>query len=222
MKKIVLAMTFALSFLLSFSQTYSLKGYVCDALSKEPLPGAIVVLGPNEIYAVSGRDGAFSVDLPGKTPHTLEVRFTGYELLTTSIILTSDTVLHFHLETTSYSLNEVVVHGKNGHGRLLSAITAKEIDRSFFMKNNSASFSKSLSKVAGVSSMDIGANVAKPVIRGLGFNRIAVADKGVVQQNQQWGADHGLDIDQYDVDKVFIHKGPMSLFYGSDAIGGVL
>ncbi|HAC74339.1 MAG TPA: hypothetical protein DCF46_12175, partial [Porphyromonadaceae bacterium] len=42
------------------------------------------------------------------------------------------------------------------------------------------------------------------------------------QQNQQWGADHGLDIDQYDVDKVFIHKGPMSLFYGSDAIGGVI
>lgn len=222
MKKIVLAMTLALSFLLSFSQTYSLKGYVCDALSKEPLPGASVVLGPNEIFAVSGRDGGFSVDLPEKTPYTLEIRFTGYGSLTTGIILTSDTVLHFHLETTSYSLNEVVVRGKSGHDRLSSAITAKEIDRSFFMKNNSASFSKSLSKVAGVSSMDIGANVSKPVIRGLGFNRIAVADKGIVQQNQQWGADHGLDIDQYDVDRVFIHKGPLSLFYGSDAIGGVI
>ncbi|HCA99078.1 MAG TPA: hypothetical protein DEP22_04140 [Porphyromonadaceae bacterium] len=69
MKKIVLAMTFALSFLLSFSQTYSLKGYVCDALSKEPLPGAIVVLGPNEIYAVSGQGrGLFPLICPEK-PH---------------------------------------------------------------------------------------------------------------------------------------------------------
>ena len=70
--------------------------------------------------------------------------------------------------------------------------------------------------------MDIGAGFSKPVIRGFGFNRVAVVDKGVMQQNQQWGADHGLEIDQYDVNGVRVHKGPMSLFYGSDAIGGVI
>ena len=70
--------------------------------------------------------------------------------------------------------------------------------------------------------MDIGAGFSKPVIRGLGFNRVAVVDRGVVQQNQQWGADHGLEIDQYDVDRARVHKGPMSLFHGSDAMGGVI
>ena len=70
--------------------------------------------------------------------------------------------------------------------------------------------------------MDIGPGISKPVIRGMGFNRISVVDKGVIQQNQQWGADHGLDIDQYDIDRVLIHKGPLSLYHGSDAMGGVI
>ena len=80
---------------------------------------------------------------------------------------------------------------------------------------------QTLSSIAGISSMDIGAG-SRSRDRGFGLNRVAVVDKGVVQQNQQWGADHGLEIDQYDVDGVRVHKGPMSLFYGSDAIGGVI
>jgi len=104
----------------------------------------------------------------------------------------------------------------------VSALPVEEINRNYLMQRNSINFAQTLATVAGVNSMDIGSGFSKPMIRGMGFNRVAIVDRGIVQQNQQWGADHGLEIDQYDVDNVRVFKGPMSLFYGSDAIGGVI
>jgi len=81
---------------------------------------------------------------------------------------------------------------------------------------------QTLKKIAGVSSITIGSGQSKPVIRGLGFNRVAVIQKGIKHEAQQWGADHGLEIDQYGIDEIQIIKGPASLMYGSDAIAGVV
>src|SRR5690606_32575698 len=61
-----------------------------------------------------------------------------------------------------------------------------------------------------------------PVIRGLSMNRIIVNEYNIKQEGQQWGLDHGLEIDQFNVDKVEIIKGPVSIIYGSDGIGGVI
>ena len=124
----------------------------------------------------------------------------------------------------SESLSELTVEASSSIPRpeIAIPIATETIGKSFFLKNNSTNFVKTLTEIPGIESMDIGAGFSKPVIRGLGFNRVAVVDRGIVQQNQQWGADHGLEIDQYDVDNVLIHKGPLSLRYGSDAIGGVI
>lgn len=124
--------------------------------------------------------------------------------------------LHYHLP-------QVTVRAKATQGtEKISTLPVEEISRGYLLRNNSTNFVQTLASLPGVSSMDIGAGFSKPVIRGLGFNRVAVVDRGIVQQNQQWGADHGLEIDQYDVDNVRIHKGPMSLYYGSDAMSGVI
>lgn len=79
-----------------------------------------------------------------------------------------------------------------------------------------------LSQTEGVQAMDIGVGFSKPMIRGLGFQRIAVTENGVKQEGQQWGADHGLEIDAFHVEGVRIVKGPSSVLYGSDAMGGVI
>lgn len=79
-----------------------------------------------------------------------------------------------------------------------------------------------LSYTEGVHAMDIGVGFSKPMIRGLGFQRIAVTENGIKQEGQQWGADHGLEIDAYNVEGVRIVKGPSSVLYGSDALGGVI
>lgn len=56
----------------------------------------------------------------------------------------------------------------------------------------------------------------------MGFNRIAVLENGIKQEGQQWGADHGLELDAFNIGAVNVLKGPSSLLYGSDAMGGVI
>ena len=79
-----------------------------------------------------------------------------------------------------------------------------------------------LSKNPGVSQVSTGPSISKPVIRGLGYNRVVVLNDGIRQEGQQWGDEHGIEIDEYSVQKVEILKGPASLIYGSDAMAGVI
>ena len=73
-----------------------------------------------------------------------------------------------------------------------------------------------------MSEITTGNNISKPVIRGLGYNRIVTISEGVRQEGQQWGDEHGIEIDQFNADRIEVLKGPSSLFYGSDALGGVI
>ena len=79
-----------------------------------------------------------------------------------------------------------------------------------------------MENIPGVQAMDIGSGFSKPMIRGMGFNRIAVLENGIKQEGQQWGADHGLELDAFNIGTVNVLKGPSSLLYGSDAMGGVI
>src|SRR5690554_7086767 len=80
----------------------------------------------------------------------------------------------------------------------------------------------SIERIPGLSSINTGSGISKPVIRGLSLNRIIVNEYGIKQEGQQWGLDHGLEIDQYNVHQLEIIKGPVSILYGSDGIGGVI
>ena len=120
-------------------------------------------------------------------------------------------------------LDEVVVRGDHlKNSQMKSAQSIVHIDKSYIETNFSGSLMQSLEKIPGVRAMTIGSGQSKPAIRGLGFNRMIVTENGIKHEGQQWGEDHGLEIDQFSVDEVEIVKGPGSLLYGSDAIGGVI
>ena len=207
----------------AYTQVVSLRGYVHDGENGLYLPAATLSLQPGEKHLQSNNGGFFSMEGLEQGHYLLTVQFIGYETLRLPLTLGHDTLLHLHLQPSALQLKEVMVQGRLQPARALpSSLAVEEIGRLYLLQHNSVSFAKTLSALPGLSSMDIGAGFSKPVIRGLGFNRVAVADRGIVQQNQQWGADHGLEIDQYDVDDVRVHKGPMSLFFGSDAMGGVI
>lgn len=74
----------------------------------------------------------------------------------------------------------------------------------------------------GLQAVKTGANISKPVIRGLGYNRVLVLYDGLRQEGQQWGDEHGIEADAYGIEKAIVIKGPASLIYGSDALAGVL
>lgn len=123
----------------------------------------------------------------------------------------------------THSLSEVVVTEslqdmKNKRSSLHIDVVGKDI----LQQNFSGNLIQALDNIPGVHSMDIGSGFSKPMIRGMGFNRIAVTENGIKQEGQQWGADHGLEIDAFDVEQVNIYKGPLSLLYGSDAMGGII
>ena len=74
----------------------------------------------------------------------------------------------------------------------------------------------------GISQLTTGGSISKPIIRGLGYNRVVVMSEGVRQEGQQWGDEHGVEVDGSSVGSVEILKGPASLMYGSDAMAGVV
>lgn len=122
------------------------------------------------------------------------------------------------------TLQEVEIRGgrSNGETQMRSALNTISVSSQFVSDNMAGSLMQSLAKIPGVAAMSIGATAAKPIIRGLGGNRVMVAENGLKHEAQQWDDDHGLEVDQFAVDKVVVVKGPDALSYGSDAIGGVI
>lgn len=122
------------------------------------------------------------------------------------------------------SVQDVVVLGNHTQRNLQmkSSQNIVSVSDEFLNANLGGSLMQSLKSIPGVKAMSIGSGESKPSIRGLGFNRMAVTENGIKHEGQQWGEDHGLEINQFDVDRVEIVKGPSALLYGSDAIGGVI
>ncbi|MDR2622786.1 MAG: TonB-dependent receptor [Dysgonamonadaceae bacterium] len=121
------------------------------------------------------------------------------------------------------TLNEVIIAGslrKNIDRN--AAMTINWVNKDFLNEHFTGNLMQALEYVPGIHSMDIGSGFSKPIIRGMGFNRVVVAENGIKQEGQQWGADHGLEIDAFNVERVMIRKGPASLLYGSDAMGGAI
>lgn len=120
-------------------------------------------------------------------------------------------------------LKEVVIKNKRLQLRQEEeSLNVVTVDDDFIQRNLGGSLMKTLERLPGIKTIGIGSGHSKPLIRGLGFNRVVVVDKGVKHEGQQWGADHGLEIDQFAAAEVELVKGAASFMYGSDAIAGVI
>jgi iron complex outermembrane receptor protein len=121
------------------------------------------------------------------------------------------------------TLSDITVSASYAKSLSRSSVVPINVAGKVFLREHTAgSLMQTLEHIPGVQAIDIGAGFSKPVIRGMGFNRIAVVDNGIKQEGQQWGIDHSLEIDAFNVERVMLRKGPASLLYGSDAIGGVI
>ncbi|WP_141554165.1 TonB-dependent receptor, partial [Tenacibaculum discolor] len=119
-------------------------------------------------------------------------------------------------------LNEVVIAQNPKKTLTKFSSNTQRIDVGFLEKNRDNSLMQTLKDIPGVSTITIGSGQSKPTIRGLGFNRVVVVENGIKHEAQQWGDDHGLEMDQYNIDNIEVTKGAASLLYGSDAISGVM
>lgn len=135
-----------------------------------------------------------------------------------------DTVAKFQDTTLrrSYHIREVRIKTPLTLQKQDTPLPTEIITQEFIQRYSGGSLMHTLSRLPGVGLIGIGSAQSKPLIRGLGFNRVSVVEKGIKHEGQQWGLDHGLEIDQFATGAVEIIRGGSSFLYGSDAIGGVI
>lgn len=155
--------------------------------------------------------------------HHLHIHAAFYETKEVDIDLTRDTSLIILLHPTSLQMRETLIeHALISQSERSSSIAISMLTREDMLSSNPSSFAETLESIPGVTSNNVGVGIARPVIRGLAGTRIYVADMGLRQEGQQWGNDHGLELDQYGIERVELIRGPASIVYGPDAMAGVV
>src|ERR1700751_2444104 len=201
----------------------SLKGFVRDKQSNEPLPGAIIYFPDLKSGTASKTDGSYEIKNLPKTKTIMQVKLIGYKTFIQLIDLSAVSEFAILLEQSILESNEVVVTGVSKTTEIKkSPIPIISIDNKYLTQNTATNAIDAIARTPGVSALSTGPNVSKPFIRGLGYNRILTLFDGVRQEGQQWGDEHGIEMDQFLIDRIEVVKGPASLIYGSDALAGVV
>ena len=200
-----------------------LKGSINDDSSGALISSAELYLPGLNKSVASDDKGQFSICNLPKGNFTLQVKHIGYKSYITSISL-QDTIAYLvvKLRATVTEFPEVVVYGNNDSRSEETANNISSLSSSKMREYGSFTLSEGISKLPGVSQLTTGAGISKPVIRGLFGNRIQTVLFGSRFDNQQWQDEHGLGLSDVGVDRIEIIKGPASLLYGSEAMGGVL
>lgn len=201
----------------------TLSGKITDKKTGLALEGASIYFPDLKSGTVSTATGSYTINgLPNGT-YLVEIKFIGYKTLLQSISIQSNMVLDFALEPSVVEENEVVVTGTSKATSIKkNPVPIVSIGKQYLQQNLSTNIIDAIAKVPGINAVTTGPNVSKPYIRGLGFSRILTLYDGVRQEGQQWGDEHGVEVDQNSVEKVEVVKGPASLIYGSDALAGVI
>lgn len=117
-------------------------------------------------------------------------------LLTLLSVVLLSVPVSIEVDTSDFRLAEVVVTANHHHGTRLSSVSSVEVDATSLTAELQGSLAKGLDAIAGVQASAIGSGQSRPAIRGLGFNRLAIIHDGIRHEGQQWGDDHGLEIDR--------------------------
>lgn len=201
----------------------ALNGTVTDAVDGKPLVGVTVYLPELNVGTVTDADGRYVIkNLPNRRI-SVHVSYLGHNTIIESVALNKDMTKDFVMHESTALVNEVVVSGLAGESLLKESPSPMSVVTPQMLRTaSSTNIIDAIAHLPGISQVTTGAGISKPVIRGLGYNRVVVVNDGVRQEGQQWGDEHGIEIDGQSVHSVEILKGPASLRYGSDAMAGVV
>lgn len=202
----------------AFSQVFS--GRVLESETKKPIPFASVYILDFEIGTQTNEKGEFEFNL--KLPQKVKVKISApfYETLFES--LETDQKIDVFLSENHLELDEMVA-SSGQHESELKNVNSLEVRKMDELKSiPSTNLGEALATIPGVSISSTGGGISKPVIRGLQGNRVVTYLNGLRIENQQFGGDHGMGVNDLGINQVEIIKGPSSLQFGADALGGVL
>lgn len=200
-----------------------LSGKITDVKTGEGLPGTSIYFIDDKIGTIAGENGNYTLSNIPFGHHVIEISHAGYSTLVEHIEITTDLQKDFALSPVIAENQGVIVTGVSGATSIRKApVSVVSVKKLALLQTPSSNIIDALSHIPGISQLSSGPAVSKPVIRGLGYNRVVTINDGVRQEGQQWGDEHGIEIDEMSVSKVELLKGPASLMYGSDAMAGVI
>ncbi|MCC9135838.1 TonB-dependent receptor [Pontibacter silvestris] len=197
----------------------TISGKVIDHDTREPLIGATVHLDQPDMSAVADEYGNYHFHHLCQGTYTLKVSYVGYkeESFTYKITASSVRDLQLHADTKLLKAVEVTGAHLTEQAQATATLSGRELE-----ETRGLSLGESLKALTGVSSIQTGPNVSKPVIHGLFGNRVLLLNNGVRHESQQWGNEHAPEIDPLNAQEMTVVKGASGVRYGSDAIGGVV
>jgi iron complex outermembrane receptor protein len=201
----------------------SLSGTVSKKSDHQPLPDATVFIPDLQVTAIADDNGSYHFKTLPQGTYLVEVQYIGYKTLARNVTVGKTTVVNFELSDQAIEETSVVVTGSSKATQIKrNPIPIISVSHSYLTTNLNTNIIDAIAKIPGVNAVTTGSNISKPIIRGLGYNRVLTLFDGVRQEGQQWGDEHGIEVDQYGVDRIEVIKGPASLTYGSDALAGVV
>ncbi|MFY7651451.1 MAG: TonB-dependent receptor, partial [Chitinophagaceae bacterium] len=199
--------------------SFSLSGSVADADKRTPLANALVEIKELQLKTVTNAEGHYHFYQLCKGNYTLYISHVGCTPITYKLKLEKSQVRNFVLPHDVNELSEVLVYTKKDDK---ANIVKEEISKQAVFATRGLSLGEVLTKATGVTVLQTGSTIFKPVIHGLHSQRILLLNNGVRLEGQQWGSEHAPEIDPFTADKFTILKGAGALKYGSDAIGGAV
>jgi iron complex outermembrane receptor protein len=198
---------------------YTISGQLSDSVNGQVLAYASLYIKELKRSALTDENGNFQINNIKKGNYTLQIAYLGYHPTNIRIKVEKDISLKIQLVNELNHLHEFIVMGQHDDNFISSksVIKIENIERS-----RGQNFVDLLRSIAGVSSLNSGPGIAKPVIRGLHSNRVVTLNNDIRLEDQQWGADHGPEVDPFSIGKVEVIKGASGLQYGAEAIGGVV
>lgn len=208
---------------LANAQVGALKGQVTSAAdAKENI--SIKILGLNKSVKTN-QTGHYVFERIPMGAYEVVFSAIGYQSKKERIIIDkTEHLLDVEMMTSESNLNDVVITGVNRATELRkSPVPIAVLSKKTMDQNVNTNLIEAIVKgIPGVSAVTTGPNVSKPFIRGLGYNRVLTLYDGLRQEGQQWGDEHGIEVDEYGITRAEVVKGPASLTYGSDALAGVI
>lgn len=202
----------------------AIHGTVTDKKDGNPIVGATISIPDLKIGVAADSNGKYAINGLPRGVYLLQITAVGYGTFSQRVDFNKTSVLDVQLALSTMESNEIVVTGVSKATLLKRApIPIVAVGKSYIDQHSaSGNVIDEVANLPGVSAVTTGPNISKPFIHGLGYNRVVTLEDGIRQEGQQWGDEHGIEVDQNSIDRIEIIKGPASLSYGSDAIGGVV
>ena len=202
--------------------TDTLQGTVVDSAGT-PLGDVVVSLVELKRGTTTGRDGRFVLVNVPRGRQTLTVRRVGYAPISQQVLVNGTTALKLTLGATALRLEAVTVTATRAPiSPLASPLPTDALSGERLRREQEVSLAQALDGFAGIRNLSTGQQVGKPVIRGLTGPRVLILDDGLRLEDYSWSDEDGPSVDSRLAERIEVIRGPASVLYGSDAIGGVI